>query len=92
MTDRTSKIRLVMVGSAATILSFTPAHAQVYSASGTHECGEAAGGRGGCVVGGLYKDCNEAARDLQKRDCCPHSREGGRSTRFIFGYCIPARP
>lgn len=59
-----------------------------YTASGIHQCG-GKGGKGSCVVSGLFSDCNQAATSLRTLDCCPSSKGGGASTAFTLTYCIP---
>ncbi len=61
-----------------------------YSATGTHRCGSEKG-RSCIVSGSRFSSCNEAAIDLQTRDCCPTSSAGGKSSGFTLNYCIEDR-
>jgi hypothetical protein len=80
----------------AVILFLAPASGQEgrlaqlprYTASGTHQCGGAQTRRT-CVVTGTFSTCSDAAISLQTRDCCPTTRDGGKSSGFSMSYCIP---
>jgi len=77
-------VALLALANAATPVVAQPAR---YSASGTHQCP-----RGSCVVTGVgFNNCNQAGSYLRQEDCCPTTRNGGRSMGFFLNYCIAER-
>jgi hypothetical protein len=64
-------------------------HTPHFHANGTHQCQSKTSIGHTCEVEGEFTDCDEAYQKLKMNDCCSHTKEGGASSGFTMGSCMP---